>query len=204
MNKPKIDIISELKQFKNLYYPLEELNNKYMKELEILRKENKNLKKEHELDNFIAKNFYDVIIDIKSIESLNREGWAIEMTEKGEKKYLDYKDEVNSIRIGVIGNTNKGKSFLLSKISKIKLLSGTSIQTKGLSIKYPDVENYSKRRIILLDSAGLETPVLKKDFRENQEEKDKQKEELKNEEENEYNIQENYIEPEKFLIDKKE
>ena len=47
MNKPKLDIISELKKFKNLYYPLEELNNKYMKELEELRKENKVLKKEH-------------------------------------------------------------------------------------------------------------------------------------------------------------
>ena len=66
------------------------------------------------------------------------------------------------ITIGVLGNNNKGKSFLLSKISKIKLLTGTSIQTKGLSVKYPELQGYAGRQIILLDSAGLETPVLRK------------------------------------------
>ena len=60
----------------------------------------------------------------------------------------------------VIGNSNKGKSFLLSKISNIKLPSGTSIRTEGLSIKYPELEKFKDRKIALLDSAGLETPVL--------------------------------------------
>ena len=65
------------------------------------------------------------------------------------------------LKIGVIGNADKGKSFLLSKISKIDLPSGTSISTEGLSIKYPDLEGYANRKIVLLDSAGLETPVFK-------------------------------------------
>ena len=69
------------------------------------------------------------------------------------------KDKV--LKIGVIGNSNKGKSFVLSKISKIALPSGTSIKTEGLSIKYPELEVYKDRKIVLLDSAGLETPVLK-------------------------------------------
>ena len=65
------------------------------------------------------------------------------------------------IRIGVIGNANKGKSFLLSKISNMDLPVGTSIRTEGLSIKYPEnLDKYENRRIVLLDSAGLETPVL--------------------------------------------
>jgi GTPase SAR1 family protein len=76
------------------------------------------------------------------------------------KKYYEYKG-MKIIRIGVIGNSNKGKSFLLSKISKIKLPTGTSIRTEGLSIKYPELEGYTDRKIVLLDSAGLETPVLK-------------------------------------------
>ncbi len=38
------------------------------------------------------------------------------------------------------------------------LPSGVSIKTEGLSIKYPELED---RKIVLLDSAGLETPVLK-------------------------------------------
>ena len=73
------------------------------------------------------------------------------------KKYEELiKEKV--LKIGVIGNSNKGKSFALSKISKIPLPSGTSIKTEGLSIKYPILED---RKIVLLDSAGLETPVLK-------------------------------------------
>ena len=76
--------------------------------------------------------------------------------------FRDVKEE-NSIILGVLGNNNKGKSFLLSRISKIDLLIGKSIETKGLSVKYPKLEGYNKRQIILLDSAGLETPVLKKD-----------------------------------------
>ena len=65
------------------------------------------------------------------------------------------------IKIGVIGNSNKGKSFILSKLSKIALPSGTSIRTEGLSVKYPDCELFKNRKIALLDSAGLETPVIK-------------------------------------------
>ena len=103
--------------------------------------------------------FYDVIIDIKSIKDIKK-GWEIKMNERGKKKYYEYKG-MKIIRIGVIGNSNKGKSFLLSKISKIKLPTGTSIRTEGLSIKYPELEKYTGRKIVLLDSAGLETPVLK-------------------------------------------
>ena len=103
--------------------------------------------------------FYDVIVNIKSIKDINK-GWEIKMSKRAEEKYdLLKKDEI--IKIGVIGNSNKGKSFLLSKISKIKLPSGTSIRTEGLSIKYPEIETFKNRKIALLDSAGLETPVLK-------------------------------------------
>ena len=103
--------------------------------------------------------FYDVIIDIKSVKDINK-GWDIKMSPKGLQKYKEFKGE-KILKIGVIGNSNKGKSFLLSKISKINLPSGTSIRTEGLSIKYPELENFVGRKIALLDSAGLETPVLK-------------------------------------------
>ena len=59
-----------------------------------------------------------------------------------------------------MGNGNKGKSYILSKISDIELPVGESIKTKGLSIKFPELKNYSNRTITLLDSAGQETPVL--------------------------------------------
>ena len=108
--------------------------------------------------------FYDIIINIKSVKDIDK-GWEIKMNEKGKKQYFEFKDE-KIIRIGIIGNSNKGKSFLLSKISKINLPSGTSIKTEGLSIKYPELSKFKNRKIALLDSAGLETPVL---FNENDE-----------------------------------
>jgi len=81
------------------------------------------------------------------------------MNENGEKNYNKYKN-VKNLKIGVIGNVNKGKSFLLSKISKIELPSGMSKKTEGFSIKYPELGKYKDRKIVLLDSAGLETPIL--------------------------------------------
>ena len=105
--------------------------------------------------------FYDVIIDIKSIQDITK-GWDVKMSERAEKEYENFK-KGKIIKIGVIGNSNKGKSFLLSKISKIKLPSGTSIRTEGLSIKYPELDEYKNRKIALLDSCGLESPILIED-----------------------------------------
>ena len=104
------------------------------------------------------KNFYDTVIEVTSVKDIS-EGWKIEMDEAGEKAINEFKDK-DVLRIGIIGNSNKGKSFILSRISKIDLASGYYINTKGLSIKYPVLKDHSNRNIVLLDSAGLETPVL--------------------------------------------
>ena len=85
------------------------------------------------------------------------------MNEKGENAYNEFKNK-ELLKIGIIGNANKGKSFLLSKISKMELPSGMSIKTEGLSIKYPDPKVFNNKTIALLDSAGLETPVLVSDL----------------------------------------
>ena len=103
--------------------------------------------------------FYDVIVCINSIKEITK-GWEVKMSKRALEKYEEFK-KGNVVKIGVIGNSNKGKSFLLSKISGINLPIGTSIRTEGLSIKYPQIEVYSNRNIALLDSAGFETPVLK-------------------------------------------
>ena len=90
-------------------------------------------------NNFDPTQFYDVIVSINSIKDINK-GWKIKFSDRFKK---NYKNIVNSkvLKIGIIGNSNKGKSFILSKLSRINLPSGTSIRT-------------------LLDSAGLETPVI--------------------------------------------
>ena len=170
--KSKKEIINNIKGLENKEINfeksknyLEQKINDLKNEISKLRKENDDLKNLIEKKNNIAtqlnkinkniEDFYDVIIDIKSIKDINK-GWKIKISDKGEKKYNEFKNE-KVIKIGVIGNINKGKSFILSKISKINLPYG--IRTEGLRIKYPELEGY--RKIILLDSAGLETPVLK-------------------------------------------
>ena len=145
----------EIKKYEELS---KDILNNFDKEIEQKKMESKLYAKiKNNFDGNLIK-FYDVIIDIKSLKDINK-GWEIKMDENGEKRFKEHKDN-EALIIGVIGNSNKGKSFLLSKISKIELPSGTNIRTEGLSIKYPELEIYKNRKIILLDSEGLETPLL--------------------------------------------
>ena len=140
------------------------INNNYIqidpKTNQFISNNNNNLLIDEESDKKLQE-FYDIIINISSVKDIAK-GWEIKMTQEGEKNFLKYKDK-ELLKIGVIGNSNKGKSFILSKISKFNLPSGTSIKTEGLSIKYPEKKLFKNRNIVLLDSAGLETPVLKED-----------------------------------------
>ena len=123
------------------------------------------------------------------------------MNERAEKEYENFK-KGKIIKIGVIGNSNKGKSFLLSKISKIKLPSGTSIRTEGLSIKYPELDEYKNRKIALLDSCGLESPILIDSFKGNDINEDKKEENNKDDKKDD-NIKENIIKDENEDIKEK-
>ena len=135
------------------------------------------LNKETIPHNEVAEDFYDLIVDIKSIKDIDK-GWDLKMNERGLKNYLQYaKEEV--IVIGVIGNSNKGKSFILQKLTQLNLLCGPHIRTEGLSVKYPELEGHENRKIVLLDSAGLETPVLNNGL-ENNENKEKNPKEIDN------------------------
>ena len=100
--------------------------------------------------------YYDIIIDIDSMTKLFKDGWELLYTEKGEKNY-ELKKVKNLTVVAVIGNKNKGKSYILQKISGNKLPLGYSVTTKGISILYPKNLN---QNIILLDSAGFEVPLL--------------------------------------------
>ena len=126
---------------------------------EKLEKLEKYSDKSKKYQNQSLENFYDVIIDINSIKHLDI-GWKIKMSEKGKENYEKYKT-YNCRKIGVIGNENKGKSTILQRISDFNLPTGVSIKTEGLSIKYPEMKDCPNLDIVLLDSAGLETPVLK-------------------------------------------
>ena len=104
-------------------------------------------------------NFYDIIIDFDSLKIAceTEKGFNVLFSEKGYKNY-EIQKKKHAIIVGVLGNANKGKSYILSKISHEELPIGFSVRTKGISVKYPKIEN---KRLIILDSAGNETPLIK-------------------------------------------
>ena len=129
-------------------------NNKKNINKNLIEKENE---KENNLGNFLNDNyngFYDIIIDIKSIANLNKEGWEINYSNR---EFYNSKKDCPTITIGVIGNGNKGKSFFLQKLSEYNIPKGFNVKTKGLSIRYAEKEDHN---LTILDSAGQETPLL--------------------------------------------
>jgi len=184
--------------YKNLY--IEYGANK--KEIKELKRLNDRISKVNELDNLKDDDYYDITIDIKSIKSI-KEGWKINFSKEGKKRYEEYKNQ-KLLKIGVIGNSKKGKSFLLNKISKIDLKIGASNQTIGLSIKYPELQNNKNRHIIVLDSAGFERPILKEEDDLNQNKNKIMEEEEKEEKEEEKEKKEEKKEKENEKKQKKE
>ena len=189
-------------KFKGVINSYEDMNNKIkiqeqqITELKEYKKENIHLKeKNEELNNIVNENktrddyikkssneYYDVVVDINSIFSLKNEGWRILYNEGRKEIYNKIIGEL-TIKIGVLGLNNVGKSYLLSKIVKVDIPNGYSIQTKGISIKYSEECKGAEKGICILDSAGFETPLLKNEKNENIEKKENIKEE-KNELEN--------------------
>lgn len=138
------------------------------KKLEKLEKENQKLEnitesfngRYHEYRNQLE-NFYDIIVDIDSLRHMIK-GWKVKFTEIGKKNYDIMKDKEVLI-VGVVGNRNRGKSFVLSKLSNVNLPDGTSIKTEGISIKYPEMKDGKEAKYILMDSAGFENALLEND-----------------------------------------
>jgi len=100
-----------------------------------------------------------VIIDIDSINSLEKKGWEVKYNEE-RKEIYDKIISDETIKLGVLGINNVGKSYLLSKISRVDIPTGYSIETKGISIKYSEDIKGEEKGICILDSAGFETPLL--------------------------------------------
>ena len=140
---------------------LNEENTLLSKEKDKLKEQTKGFSGEyHEFRNQLE-NFYDIIVDIDSLRHMIK-GWKVKFTEIGKKNY-DIMKEEQLLIVGVVGNRNRGKSFILSKLSKVNLPDGTSIKTEGISIKYPKMEEGKKAKYILMDSAGFENALLEND-----------------------------------------
>ena len=102
--------------------------------------------------------FYDIILDLQSLSNL-KEGFQINYTEKGRQKLVEFKNKYFT-GITAIGNSNQGKSFILSKITEFAIPSGYHVNTHGLSILFPDnLTKYSNKRWVILDTVGSQNEI---------------------------------------------
>ena len=132
-----------------------------------------------------AEEYYDVVIDIDSINSLKKDGWEIIYNKDRKEQYEKIIHE-RTMKLGVVGLNNVGKSFLLSKIVRVEIPTGYSVETKGISIKYAEEEKNQEGGLCILDSAGHEAPLLlsnevefsKESINKNNLDKEKQLEEM--------------------------
>ena len=106
-------------------------------------------------------NFYDIIIKINLLNELIINGWEIyfspEFNKKSENPETNPKNKL-LIPVCVIGESNKGKSYLSGKITNQDIPEGFNEKTEGISLKYLEELN-----CILIDSAGGQTPIIKSD-----------------------------------------
>ena len=72
---------------------------------------------------------YDLVIDINAMKSLLDKGWEEEFTDKGKQRYEEKKNKP-SVVVSVIGNQNKGKSWILGKISGEEIPKGLQLKQK--------------------------------------------------------------------------
>ena len=108
----------------------------------------------------IIENNIEEIEEFEAIDNNNENQNQNQNNQNNLKKELENKEDIpyfnedNLIVIGVIGLGNVGKSYLLSLFTGEELPTGDSIHTKGISIK-------KKKKLIILDSEGVEAPLTK-------------------------------------------
>ena len=152
-------------QIKELKNDLNDLNGIKSKYEDLVKINNNSMPLEENLTK-PAEAFYDVVVDITSIKALKSKGWKIYYNKLRREVYQKIISD-ETIKLGVVGLNNVGKTFILSKISRAPLQSGYSLETKGISIKYSEKEKGEEAGICVLDSAGFETPLLKGDLEDN-------------------------------------
>ena len=153
----------EAKLFKEKQIQIQE--EKIRMEEEMRKELKKKFIEEEEKKNREAQDFYDVILDFSSFEQLKKEGWNANFTKLGKKKF-DKCIKENNIVIGILGNKNRGKSYLLGRILKLKEYenpNGFSVTTSGISCIFPKL-NKNDNTFITLDSAGKDNPLLQNVF----------------------------------------
>jgi len=147
VRQEKEDLESQLKKIHN------SATEKEQKEIlrKLKEKEEQEEKKKSELDeDEKRRQSYDAQIHINSVDEGIDGGWWVE-------SYMSTKKPVvwNGYAVGIIGQYDRGKSFILNNLCNVNFMSGYTVNTKGLSIK--SMQGVKKH--VILDTAGLNSPV---------------------------------------------
>ena len=111
---------------------------------------------------------YDAIFKCESINTLFKKGWSYFLTEKFDKRIKDKENKICPMCF--LGETNKGKTFIINLLTYKNLKSGSEYKTEGISCKFSDFKyEYSNNekqdsdepeKFLLFDSAGRSEPLL--------------------------------------------
>ena len=110
--------------------------------------------------------YYNMNIQIFSMNQLTKSGWKVE------SRNINQENKAKQVAIiSVLGNKNSGKSFILHLLTDKPIPNGYSVTTKGLSLIIPDNDKNKDDNLILIDTAGTDSPLLSDILKEeNQEE----------------------------------
>ena len=114
---------------------------------------------------------YDAIFRCGSLNKLFKEEWDYFLSYIFVERIQREKEERNFCSVCMMGDTNKGKTFIVNLLCNCNLESGAEYKTEGISCKFTDLpinlteeENLDERakvkKFLIFDSAGRSEPLL--------------------------------------------
>ena len=113
---------------------------------------------------------YDAIFKCESINELYESGWQYSVNDTFVKRFQKKDDSKKFCPLCILGETNKGKTYILNLLTNNKLKSGIEYKTVGLSCKFTDLyysdneitkyDQNNEHKFLIFDSAGRSEPLL--------------------------------------------
>ena len=132
---------------------------------------NKNeIKKNNEdINKDVKKDMYDAIFSCESIKELFDKGWKYKLSHKFIQRFYR-KEKAKFCPLCVIGETNKGKTFIVNLLTGNQLKSGIEYKTEGISCKLTNFksdeeintldDSLNQDKFLVFDTAGRSEPLL--------------------------------------------
>ena len=128
---------------------------------------NFNIKEPIEI-NSVNKDMYDAIFSCESIKELFNKGWKYKLSYKFIQSFYK-KPPIKFCPLCVIGETNKGKTFIVNLLTGNLLKSGIEVKTEGISCKLTNFKSDDEintlpdsnvDKFLVFDTAGRSEPIL--------------------------------------------